>query len=987
MSSQSIIGPKLSVVALALAQAFASQAMAQQADNTVVVTGIRASAESSLSIKRDTMGVVDSITAEDIGKLPDPNVSETLTRIPGVQGYRYGGEGASPVGAGSGVTIRGLSGQTASQVNGRAYFTAGSREFNVEGAIPGMIAGIDVYKNPSAEQIEGGIGGLVNIRTRNPSDFKGLTASLNVNARYNDLAKETDPEVFGLVANRINLSGGQRIGLMAAAVYQKSVGRSDNNPANGGANLKRAVRADSAEYAALAAGNAANAANLPQSRYIGRSDTWYLANVPTRGVGAGVGPNTPDLTGLTPDQAGNVMVAPALTSNVFQETIMRERRGLNLAADYRVDNTLRFYSEANHTYYGYHQHYRGLNSVDGANVRGLQTTPFNFTEGLANRNLNGGSDDVLVGQRLLGGSFLDSTVNTVGGDEFRPYKTSIAAAGVDWSPTPSLSLKLDVSYIRSSQTQDNRSANLDSAPGLTWTTHRLADGAPHQLNFDGPALDNPANFVFRDYNNGTRQSWDDSGNAVAFNGAYMPDEGFIFNRIKFGTRFASQDSRYENYSYSGRPLTRDGLALNAARSNGIVASTGGLVELAPTNFMRGDAGYPGGFVAYAPGRLTGNQVRDAFPSAGILPDDALVENALSRRLIEERTKAVYLQGEFAALDERIKGNIGVRVVRTESDAVARVADTSGGTAVIRDVQSETSYTNALPSFNVSYDIMPDFLARFAYGRGMTRAGLEQLNPSITVDPVNGTGSVGNPDLRPLIANSVDLSFERYFSKTNYAALALFNKRINGFFNGIVECQSVATAPQYAGTVNNSCGAGQYQITKTVNSEKGYARGVELSGQYFFDGADGWMKNFGLAGSYTFVKTSNPINFGTAAAPRIVDTPQPMQSKNSFSVSAMYEDSKMSARLVYTWRSPSILFGVSANPIDGRYIEKFGILDGSFNYELSDNMTLSFNASNITDKTLNRYVGEPGGYATGLERQHYANGRTFSLGLRYKFGQM
>src|SRR5262245_929029 len=218
--SKSIV---LTGIALAISQAYAPVAYAEDAKpqveingkvpeaegQTVVVTGIRASARSSVAIKRDSAEVVDSITAEDIGKLPDPNVAETLTRIPGVQGYRYGGEGASPVGSGSGLTIRGLSGQTASQVNGRAFFTAGSREFNIEGAIPGMVAGIDVYKNPTAEHIEGGIGGLVNIRTRNPSDFKGLTASLAVNGRWNDLAKKTDPELFGLVANRFDLGGGQ----------------------------------------------------------------------------------------------------------------------------------------------------------------------------------------------------------------------------------------------------------------------------------------------------------------------------------------------------------------------------------------------------------------------------------------------------------------------------------------------------------------------------------------------------------------------------------------------------------------------------------------------------------------------------------------------------------------------------------------------------------------------------------------------------------
>jgi TonB-dependent receptor len=947
----------------------------------VVVTGIRASAQSSVAIKRDTMEVVDSITAEDIGKLPDPNVTETMTRIPGVQGYRYGGEGASPVGSGSGVTIRGLSGQTASQVNGRAYFTAGSREFNLEGALPGMVAGIDVYKNPSAEHIEGGIGGLVNIRTRNPSDFKDLTVSLSANARYNDLEKKTDPELFGLVANRFNLSGGGRIGVMAAAVYQKSTGRSDNNPANGGANLKRAIRADSAEYATLAAANTSNLRTQPMSQYVGRSDVHYLASVPMAASPA----NTPNLSGLSAEQQANVMVAPALTSNAFQETIMRERRGLNLAADWRVDNTLRFYTEANYTYYLYHQHYRGLNSSDGGNVQGLATTPWNYTEGLANRNLGGGSDDVLVGKRLQGGTFLNSTVNNVGGHEHRPYKTWIAATGVEWNPTPALSLKGDFSYLKASQTIDNRAITMQSRAGLLWSTTRLADGEPHQLTFSGPSLTDPANFVYDRYNNGNRVQFNDDGRALALNGAYSLDEGFFLNRIKFGTRFADQKSHFRNYSYSNKFLTTNGLELTGNQSNGIVVN-GNNIEMSPTDFMDGKAGYAGGFLVYGPDKLLGDQVRGAFANAGIPADNAIPENVINRRTNKEETKALYLMGEFAALDDRLRGNVGVRVVRTTGSTTGFSNDVTSGTPRLVEQTRSTSYTNTLPSLNLTYDLTKDFLARFGYGRGMTRPDLGALNPSITVNTVNGTGNIGNPELRPFVADSVDLSFERYFSKTNYAALALFNKDIDGFHAGTLECMTVPTAPLYTGTQLNGCTNGQYSIGKTVNAEKGYVRGVEVSGQYFFDASAGWLKNFGVSGSYTHVKTSNPINFGTPAAPRVVDTPQAMQSKNSFSVSGMYEDDKLSARLVYTWRSPSILFNVATNPIDGRYIGSYGILDGSINYELTENLTLSLNASNITDKAPNRYVGEPGGYETGLQRQHYVNGRVFSLGLRYKFGK-
>ena len=970
---------KLSGVALAVMQAFAPQAMAQEKasdENTVVVTGIRASARSSVAIKRDTMEVVDSITADDIGKLPDPNVGETLTRIPGVQAYRFGGEASAPFGGfGSGVTIRGL-GYTAFQTNGRSYFSAGSREYNVEAAVPAMVAGIDVYKNPSAEHIEGGIGGLVNVRTRNPSDFKNLTVSLGVNYRENSLAKKADPELFGLIANRFDLGGGSRIGVLAAATYQKSTTRNDNNPAGGrGPNLKRAIRADSAEYATMAAANTANATNQPMSAYVGRNDISFLANVPTTSA------QTPNLAGLTAAQQDSVMIAPWVNTNVFQETIMRERKGLNLAADYRVSNTLRFYTEANYYSFLYHQNYRGLNSNDGGNVQNLQTTPFNYDENLANRNSNGGSNDTIVNKRLLSGSFLNSTMTTIGGDEHTPWETMIGAIGVEWSPTSRLSLKADANYIKSDKKSDNRSIRLDSAAGLQWTTNRVADGEPHQLTFTGPSLSDPQNFVFKDYGNGQNYHNKDNGFALALSGSYAMDG--MFNKLRFGARHAYQHDFFQNYGFS-KFLTTDGKDVNATRSNALSASTrAGNLEQAPTNFMNGQAGYSGGYLVYTPDALLGDQVRTAFPNAGILPQDSYVENQGARSIFGEHDSAAYLVGDFTAFNDRIKGNVGVRLVRTNTTATARATDTRTGQLV--DVVKNSTYNNVLPTFNMTYDLAQDTLLRLGAGRGMTRPGLGDLNPVISVNTTTGTGSIGNTQLKPLVADSFDISLEHYFNKTNYASLALFDKEIKDFPNGINSCETLSNAPAYSGAIANGCSDGQYLVTKKVNSEKGYARGFEVAGQYFFDSSYGFLNNFGVSGSYSYVKTSNPVNFGTAAAPRIVETMQPFVSKNNVSVSGMYEDDKLSARLVYTWRSPSVLFNVDPFPIWARYIKSYGLLDGSISYQLAPSLTLRFNASNILNKAANRALGEPGSTQVPIEYQHFYNGRTFSLGLSYKFG--
>jgi TonB-dependent receptor len=302
--------------------------------------------------------------------------------------------------------------------------------------------------------------------------------------------------------------------------------------------------------------------------------------------------------------------------------------------------------------------------------------------------------------------------------------------------------------------------------------------------------------------------------------------------------------------------------------------------------------------------------------------------------------------------------------------------------MVVDNSKSNSYTNVLPTFNATYDLAPDFMLRFGYGRGMTRPQLGDLNPFVNIN-ADGTGNQGNPGLHPQVADSLDLSLERYFNATNYAAFAVFNKKIGGFLTNLAECQTVQFAPAYAG--GNGCNNGQYLISRSVNGENGHARGVEVSGQWFFNGSDTWLKNFGVAGSYTYVDTANPVNTGTALAPVYMITQLPFVSKNSYSLTGMYEDQKLSARLAYTWRSSQQLGAVNAlTPLGSGYVPGYGLLDGSINYAINDHMTLAFSARNITDKAPNRYIGEAQTFETGQELQHFENGRSFSAGLRYKF---
>lgn len=180
--------PLVSVMALTVATASHAQtapepAQADEAESEVVVTGIRRSIADSIAQKRNSTVIQDSITAEDIGKLPDQNVAETLNRIPGVQITRVEGQGSA-------VTVRGI-GLNRLLLNGQAF--AGSDRNgspNLADVSPELLAGIDVIKAPSADLIEGWLGAIINLKTKRPLDFKKPVFSARAQASYADLAEK-----------------------------------------------------------------------------------------------------------------------------------------------------------------------------------------------------------------------------------------------------------------------------------------------------------------------------------------------------------------------------------------------------------------------------------------------------------------------------------------------------------------------------------------------------------------------------------------------------------------------------------------------------------------------------------------------------------------------------------------------------------------------------------------------------------------------------
>jgi TonB-dependent receptor len=228
----------LGVSAAALcAMGLASPAMAQAGDEVsvngedeevIVVRGIRSSMRSSQEIKRDANVFVDSITAEDIGALPDRSVTEALQRVPGVSVSRF----AAAVDPdhfsveGSGVVVRGLN-FVRSEFNGRDAFTANNGRALSFADVPSeMLSGVDVFKNQSADMIEGGLSGTVNIRTRVPFDAAGRVFSASAEYSYGDFVEDWAPTFSALYSDRWDTSAGE-FGILLNYVNNQLLFRND----------------------------------------------------------------------------------------------------------------------------------------------------------------------------------------------------------------------------------------------------------------------------------------------------------------------------------------------------------------------------------------------------------------------------------------------------------------------------------------------------------------------------------------------------------------------------------------------------------------------------------------------------------------------------------------------------------------------------------------------------------------------------------------
>lgn len=213
--SWALIAAPAAAQTIAAPDTAAAQAAPATGNNStdIVVTGIRGSLTNAAALKRDSDQIQDSIVAEDIGKLPDTNIAETLQRIPGVQISR------NTRGEGNAYVVHGLK-QVMTTVNGRELFGTTNRTAQLLDFSSDILSGVDVYKTATADQIEGGLGGLINIDTARPFSFDGFHLALTGSATYSEFQDRAGPRISGVVSNRWNTGIGE-VGLLVGGQFER----------------------------------------------------------------------------------------------------------------------------------------------------------------------------------------------------------------------------------------------------------------------------------------------------------------------------------------------------------------------------------------------------------------------------------------------------------------------------------------------------------------------------------------------------------------------------------------------------------------------------------------------------------------------------------------------------------------------------------------------------------------------------------------------
>ncbi len=1004
------------VVAL-LVGAGATPAQAQgDAIETVVVTGFRASLATALENKQRSNLLIESITPEDIGKMPDKDVAESLQRLPGVQIDRAAGEGTQ-------VRIRGLSYNISLLngdifVTGREMYTSGEGsgagngnlfQNSLEGIPSSLIAGIDVYKSPNASLVAGALGGIIDLKVRSALDGRdGFSIGGNAGMNFSQGAKNATPG--GAVVAQFKFN--EQLGILAALSYDEHdvrVFEAQSQNRNGW----------------VLAGPSTGVDNNVATNYF-EPELAYLTHqtVDRKRFGSFVGVNFNPVeslqTSLTWFHSFLTIDRRDITNKLFIHS-NGEAQGLDATRPYTID-------------------------PNGVVLAGTFRTHSAEGATLVEKDKNIGDNIQFNAKYDNGGKFRASAKFAYGKGkmhsefvqaDFRQSGYGVDGSNGNFSALPGQ--RAGNNYPIPTDCGGNSSNPNPVDCGFTLANR---DGLHYSVAYDNPALFTTAsNILFKSHWGWDVNSKNDQWSARA------DFEYDVIDKVmaSVGLRHANSNVDYDfgrfllNAYGNGRcSFTDAGRGIVAGvtmcpQGQGQLSWETDTAHRGPWTYYQ-DPGLP--FVPVQtgtsnPGRLV--TVRDFFPAAGmnamlaqdpapmaanprawlqsINPNAPLerVKDAINSFKIAKKVTEGYFMIDVGQPVDGFHINTGVRVVHTQLDigqyslGANPVYISTATWNGLPDISATTygvtkrQYTDILPSLNAYWDVMEGHKLRFSAARVMadmnpwnlgagrylnftrdttgghgcnvhTSTSLIVGNPGCQTDGFYfNSGSSGNNQLDPFRANQMDLSWEYYFGTQGLIAATLFWKGVDSFTQTATVSQVVAD--DFGGTAGG--------VTTVTNGRGGRIQGVEINAQYAFENGFGFNANYTYAQSSTANFTDFEAHLGF-----------PGVAQNAYTVQAYYENGPFAGRVSYTWKGKALnptyqtfafrSIGTSTLTY-GVYDRSYGQVDAQVSYNVIENLGIVLEGRNLTGSATSSYLQHK-----NLPFLYDQAGRSYAVNIRFSY---
>lgn len=910
-----------------------SKAQAKQLSAVNVNGGYRSSIQFSTDAKRDATNVVDTVYAEDIGKFPDTNIAESLNRIPGVQMSRdVDGEGMN-------IQIRGLGTDfTKILLNGDQLAIASSgtldaqnqnREVDLDLLPTEFFTQLTVNKTPEPSMTEGGVAGVVDMRTTRPFDNPGTHLTYSALSSYNSIGDDVKPRgaVIGSWTNSSNTFGAL-IGLTASrSDYDvrgfETIGWTTPNLSAAQCGTAGACSPSGGSWVIPGTVPAGAGAGLTAGQTI--NNAWLLANNP----------------GLKTAQIANALI-PRLARDAYIQGTNDHQSAL-MSLEFRPDERAHFYLDTL-----FSKQERDFNRLDMDLVgRSGQMIPVGMQVDQNN----------VVTQATFANAqyFLEA----------RPYEEHVhfynINPGGEFLFGDDENIKLDFQgYSQRSwyfNEQPTVAVQTPLGQGTTVNYNNAGGNYPTitpNVNLNNPALgwiwyrlnvDNESRVT---NNKGTRedlQIGDDDNNVKL---------GIAYDDIARQINAYVDTTAWQNYGEAAVPASQ-----------------------LPSYLTPGPAGFIG--VNYA--AIMAATHYGYFESTAPLSTAAATGAGTGN--IEESTWAWYLEGngKYDLWGNDLRVNAGVRHAYTDQT----IAGPSQIGGQLQYVTLKHNYGMYLPSFNLAYNVADNVIVRLDGSRTMTRPDPSSMLPNTNFsDPAGEVATQGNPRLTPYISTNLDFGGEWYTGNEGYVGLDMFGKRVNGFtVNGInlipftqlgIPFATLTPTQQEAINLRGGPNAAIVQVEQQVNAD----------GTLFIKGAEAnWVqpldfiyKGLGVQANYTVISQKN---IGSGIPAQAVGI-----SPHAYNVTGYWEGYGATVRLSYVWNSAQISSTPDQNglPFGQIKTDARGQLDMSASYQfahLPSKPMVTFDFINMTKAALrSTFTYENAAYT------YYTPGYTIMLGIRGSF---